>query len=559
MLKLLEIQNIALIDNLQLELSNGLNILSGETGAGKSIIIDSFNFVMGERADKSLIRHNQEFAVVQAVFENYLTENVEKVLNEYGIIIDDELVLYRKMSVLGKNECRINGRLVTLSVLKELTSNLADIHGQHEHQSLLNPDNHLELLDKFGDEKLVALKNIYQNYYSELVDLRAEIGKFTSSEDRLRKLDILNYQINEIENADLYDGEEEELKQKIKKLSNVERIADSLSMAVNALTKGDFSADNSINSGLNNLYQITEFDDEISGLSDRLSSCAIELKDIADSLEDILSNIEYNADEIENLQNRYDLIKNLERKYGKTIADVLAFLAKCKEEQEFFASSEVELDKLEKKLSQISDLANSSGIKLSEYRKKIANKLTEQIQTELSELGMKNAKFDVEFREKTLCGDGIDDVEFLISANLGEPLKPLAKVISGGEMSRFMLAMKVILCEIDSIYTMVFDEIDTGISGVIAQVVANKLYKISKNRQVIAVTHLPQLTSMADKHYLIEKNSKDNKTNTNVFLLDYEGSVKEIARLIGSSENSSYGDLHAKEMKINADKLKTTL
>ncbi len=552
MLKLLEIQNIALINHLKLELSNGLNILSGETGAGKSIIIDSFNFVMGERADKSLIRHNQDFAIVQAVFENYQTKNVLAVMEKYGMDINDELILYRKMSIQGKNECRVNGKLYNLSVIKELTSNLADIHGQHEHQSLLNPENHIVLLDKFADNKFVLLKSDYEDNYNKYIKIKNEIAKFTSSEDRLRKLDILNYQINEIQQADLKVGEEEEIKQNLKRMSNVQKISENLSFAIDSLYKSDYSADNAMNSSLSNLGQISEYDEDIEKLQDRLSSCEIELKDIAESLEDVLSNIDYSEQDIENLQNRYDIIKSLERKYGKTIEDVLNFLNNCISEQQFFENSELELAKLEeeekKQLAKTVELAK----KLSEYRKKVASSLQIEIQTQLGELGMKNAKFAVEFEEKSLSNDGIDNVEFMISANLGEPLKPLAKVISGGEMSRFMLAMKVILADIDSIFTMVFDEIDTGISGVIASVVANKMYKISKNRQVIAVTHLPQLTAIADKHYLIEKSVKDGKTNTNIFLLDMEGSIKEIARLI-AGENSNYGMLHAKEMKESAN------
>ena len=555
MLKLLEIQNIALINHLKLELSSGLNILSGETGAGKSIIIDSFNFVMGERADKSLIRHNQDFAIVQAVFENYKTKNVLKVMDKYGMDVNEELILYRKMSVQGKNECRVNGKLYNLSVVKELTSNLADIHGQHEHQSLLNPENHIVLLDKFADNKFLSIKSNYEDNYDKYIKIKSEISKFTSSEDRLRKLDILNYQINEIENADLKIGEEEDIKQALKKMSNVQKISENLSFAIESLYKSDYSADNSINNSLGTLNQISEYDEDIEKLQDRLTSCEIELKDISETLEDILSNIEYSEQDVETLQSRYDIIKSLERKYGKTIEEVLVFLEKCIKEKKFYENSEHELSKLEQEekvqLTKTIELAN----KLSDYRKKVALKLQKDIQTELGELGMKNAMFDVSFEEKSLSNDGIDSVEFMISANLGEPLKPLAKVISGGEMSRFMLAMKVILADIDSIYTMVFDEIDTGISGVIASVVANKMYQISKNRQVIAVTHLPQLTAIADKHYLIEKSVTDGKTNTNIYLLDLEGSIKEIARLI-AGEKTNYGYLHAKEMKESADKYK---
>lgn len=555
MLKLIEIRNIALIDELKLELSEGLNILSGETGAGKSIIIDSFNFVMGERADKTLIRHNQEFATVQAVFENYLTAGVREVLNQNGIDIDSELILYRKMSVNGKNECRINGRLVTLAVLKDLTSKLADIHGQHEHQSLLNPESHIVLLDKFGGEKLENCKEKYLSSYNEYQEVLQKISKYTSSEDRARKLDILEYQINEIERANLYDGEEEEIKLKIKKISNVQKISENLSSAISDLYKGDFCADNYINSASSSLSQISEYDENVSALNDRLSSCEIELKDIAETLEDILSSVDYSENEINALQDRYDLIKGLERKYGKTIADVLSFYDSAVKERDFYQNSEQELLKLEKEAEKLRAESEQVGGNLSDIRKETANLLTKKIQSELSELGMKNAKFSVDFQKKSLSSNGVDEVEFLISANLGEPLKPLAKVISGGEMSRFMLAIKVILADIDEINTMVFDEIDTGISGVIASVVANKLYEISVNRQVIAVTHLPQLTSMADKHYLIEKTASNGKTNTNVYLLDYNGSIKEISRLIGGGE-SNYGELHAKEMKDKATEIK---
>ena len=363
------------------------------------------------------------------------------------------------------------------------------------------------------------------------------------------------FQIDEIEKANLYDGEEEEIKLKIKKISNVQKISENLSSAISDLYKGDFCADNYINSASSSLSQISEYDENVSTLNDRLSSCEIELKDIAETLEDILSSVDYSENEINALQDRYDLIKGLERKYGKTIADVLSFFDSAVKERDFYQNSEQELLKLEKEAEKLRAETEQIGGNLSDIRKETANVLTKKIQSELSELGMKNAKFSVDFQKKSLSSNGVDEVEFLISANLGEPLKPLAKVISGGEMSRFMLAIKVILADIDEINTMVFDEIDTGISGVIASVVANKLYEISVNRQVIAVTHLPQLTSMADKHYLIEKTASNGKTNTNVYLLDYNGSIKEISRLIGGGE-SNYGELHAKEMKDKATKIK---
>lgn len=562
MLTHLSIENIALIDKLELELGRGLNILSGETGAGKSIIIDSLNFVLGERADKSLIRYGTDYAAVQAVFEDYMTPAVGEYFDEMGISEDDVLIIRRKMSVDGKNECRINGRLTNLSILRGLTALLVDIHGQHEHQSLLNPKNHIWLLDSMGGEKLIAARYdnalAFDNYRSILLELN-ELG---DKKERERRLDILAFQIGDISEADIKEGEEEELLAGRRRIRNMEKILTALETAKSALEgyeNGGVPA--SLKSASANLNSIVDFDEDIAALQDRLLSCKVEIEDIADTLNSKVEQLGFDARSADKLEERLEIVRSILRKYGGTYEAVQKFYQEINDEFDMLSNADEAVEKLEKELKKASDELKNKAEKLTKLRRDTAKEFEKAMLKELADLGMNGSTFEVNIESAkdvyNIDRHGADTVEFLISPNVGEPLKPLAKIISGGEMSRFMLALKNIVAKIDGIGTMVFDEIDTGISGNISAVVAEKMCNISRGRQVIAVTHMPSLAAMADEHYLIAKSTENGKTLTHITLL--EDDTDELARLIGGDSYSQYAIPHAKEMRAWADRYKEGL
>ncbi len=562
MLLTLSIENIALIDRLELELNSGLNILSGETGAGKSIIIDSLNFVLGERADKSLIRYGADFAIVQAVFDDYLTDAVRTYLDDMGIDSDDVLIIRRKMSLDGKNECRINGRVTTLSILKGLTELLVDIHGQHEHQSLLKPANHITLLDSVGENKISDAKEEVGNAHKHYTMLRRELSKFGDSADRQRRLDVLEYQINEIENADVKEGEEESLLAQRKRIRNMEKILSALEGAKNILEGYDTqSVSASIKNASALLNGIASYDNEIANLNERLDSAKLEIADISSTLQDLLDQLDFDARSAQKTEDRLEVVRNVIRKYGGNFDVLQEFLNSAKNEYDMLSNADDTVARLEKDILNASKLLQDKASVLTALRAKYADKLEKSITKELKDLGMGGSTFSVKIDSASevddISANGADSVEFLISPNQGEPLKPLAKIISGGEMSRFMLALKNIVADIDDIQTMVFDEIDTGISGNISQVVSEKMCNISRNRQVIAVTHMPSLAAMADSHYLIAKSTENNKTLTHITLLNDD--TDEIARLVGGNDYSQFAILHAKEMKSWADRYKQSL
>lgn len=562
MLAQLTIENIALIDKLELDLKNGLNILSGETGAGKSIIIDSLNFVLGERADKSLIRYGTDYAIVQAVFEEYVTPSVSEYLDDIGIECEDVLIIRRKMSVDGKNECRINGRVSTLSILKGLTELLVDIHGQHEHQSLLKSANHIKLLDDIGAAKIASVKQDVAKEHTRYVALKRELSRFGDESERERKLDILSFQIDEIEKADVKDGEEDELLQARKRIRNMEKIMSALSDAKNTLDGYDSSSVSaSIKNSSNLLGTISSYDDAVAPLIDRLDDAKIEIKDIADTLSDMLERLDFDARSAEKIEERLEVVRNILHKYGGNFDNLQKFYEDAKKEAELLSGAAQTVEDLQVEIEKAKSGLQKSARKLTELRQEVANKFECDITRELKDLGMGGSTFKVDFATTDdvdqISANGADTIEFLFSANVGEPMKPLAKIISGGEMSRFMLAFKNIIAGVDGIGTMVFDEIDTGISGNISAVVSEKMCNISRDRQVIAVTHMPSLAAMADNHYLIAKSTENGKTLTHINLL--EDDTDEVARLIGGNDYSQFAVPHAKEMKAWAERYKQSL
>ena len=566
MLANLNIKNIALIDSLEIDFSNGLNVLSGETGAGKSIIIDSLSFVMGKRADKSLIRYGEESASVTAVFEN-LTPHTLQIIKDFDIDSEDnQIIIKRTMTLDGKNTCSINGQRVTLAVLKDIAATLADIYGQHENVSVLNSSNHLNIIDKYGEKVLGQALETQRNLYNDYKDVCAKLAKYGSLKDVNKNIDLLQYQINEIESADIQEGEEDELIALRHKLNNSQTIVSTLNECY-SVVDGDENENiiSLINHCISQLGKISSFDSQIEELRERLDSTKIELKDIASSLSDIAEGSEFNMREYEECEQRIALIRSIKRKYGSTVEEINAFLNDIKEQYEFLSEGEEKVQEYENEKENLIKKLYKNTLELSQLRKDIAKELSDNVLKELKELGMPSCRFSADFAPIgdisafSPSSNGSDEVVFMFSANAGQPEKELSKVISGGELSRFMLAMKKIIANLDGISTMVFDEIDTGISGKIAQIVAQKMVDISRDKQVLAITHMPQLASMADNHYLIEKFTKDETTHTRLVLLNQNLREDEVARLIGGKDYSTFALPHAKEMIDYANNYKKSL
>ena len=546
MLKNLIINNIALIDRLDIDFQTGLSVLSGETGSGKSIIIDSLAFVLGERADKALIKYGEESAEVTALFEVETDCPVLAKLTEYGYGDDAEILLSRKMSVSGKNEIRINGKTATLSMLKDICSELADIFGQGQHLSLLDERNQLSVLDAFCDFR-GADTQLRSVWYPKLSEVNRQLKSFGGSEaERERLLDILKFQIDELKAADLDEKEENELIATHKRLVNAEKIASAVNVAADSLGS-EIGAINRLSDAVSSLRQISGMEDSAAALADRLQTARIEIEDVSASLDSLLEAVDFSPSEADRMEARLEKIRQLKRKYGGSVAEALEFLKNAETQYNNLLNSSARIAELNaEKQAILKKMFELSAVK-SEERKRTADKLSQRIMRELDDLGMRGTRFEVEFEcaeafesyANNPSADGYDRVRFMMSANVGEPLKPLSKVISGGEMSRFMLAVKNITALAEKIPTMVFDEIDTGISGNMAQMVANKLADVSHNKQngyqCIVITHLPQICAMADCNLYINKYEKDGKTFTAVNrLTTLEQRSEEVARLMGS-------------------------
>lgn len=536
MLQQLSIKNIALIEDITIEFDDGFNVLSGETGAGKSIIIDALNLVLGERADKELVRTGTQKARVEGVFTIDNNKAIYDLMDEYGIEIEDDMLfIVREISQEGKSVSRINGNLVTLAILKKVADKLADIHGQHEHQLLLNPENHLAFLDGFGGDKVFAQKEnvrIAYTYFKTCMDKLN--GDWGTPEERNDKIEMLEFQINEIESAEIVVGQEEELSNRADFLNNADKIREALIETANLI--GGNALDE-IRAGCSSFSKISSLNENYTSLFERLENSFYEIEDITSELKDLSNQVDSDPYELERIEDRLALIKKLYRKYGNTEEEILKFYDDACQELDRLINAEKTIEELEKQAEQFKLEYFRQADKLSEIRHDIAINFEDRIKEELAELGMKNACLEVDFvDEQAISPIGYDDVEFLFSANMGEPVKPLSKIISGGEMSRFMLAIKSIASFDQVLQTMVFDEIDSGISGNAALVVAQKIAQISKNHQVIAITHLPQLASMADTHFLIKKISDGDRTHTEVLKMSLEQQKKEIARLAGGNE-----------------------
>ena len=553
MLERLVIKNIALIDSADIVFGAGLNILSGETGSGKSVILDSLNFVLGSKADKNMIRYGETEAYVRGEFTVAPQSAAVKALEELDIESDGEIIITRKYSADGKGNIKINGNTVTAGMLKTVSQHLVDVYGQSEHFALLSEANQLSVIDGLCGERAADIKNALSIFISEKRECLRRLKQLGGdSAERARRLDLLSYQIKEIDAAELRDGEEEELIAKRRIIDNTEKIASAVSGSLGAIN-GDGGGSDGISAARRLMANVSEYGDDYSSVSDRLDAVLAELQDIADTLSDMADGLEFDEADARRVEDRLDLIRNLKKKYGATVEEILAFRAKAGEEYDLLSDSEAVAEKLTKRLEELDESIFGECVKLTELRKNSAESFCRDVESELKSLNISGARFEVRFDEYDKSSanltsvNGSDKVKFMFSANKGEPLKPLNKVISGGELSRFMLAMKACLKDLNGISTYIFDEIDAGISGITARSVAEKFTDIAKNTQIIAVSHLPQICAAGDKNFLISKAEQNGGTVTSVREIVGDAKIAEIIRLTGGGETEAARQ-HAAEL-----------
>jgi len=554
MLERLIIENIALIERLELELGPGFTVLTGETGAGKSIIIDSVNLVLGGRASRELISYGKQKARVEAFFNVAGQKKVLSKLAELELEAEDGmLVISREITIQGKSVCRLCGEVVQLAVLKQITDLLVDVHGQHEHQSLLDEQRHIEVIDAYGAAEIEPLKEKVASIYQSYAEVRAALNSgFMSETERERRIDILNYQINEITAAALKPDEEQKINEELKLLTNAERITKGINTCMDSLS-GEGVLDG-VKKAADALNTVAEYAAQYKDAASRLNDLYYELEDVAYTVRDIGLDVDFDPRRIDKLEMRLDVIDSLKHKYGRTIEEVLSFEAEAEAELSRLLGSAEERERLLKEQDELLKKYFDEAKKLTEARRKTALKLCANAEQELRALGMKNARLGAELSrmDNEPHPQGMDQIALQLSANAGEPLKALAKVASGGELSRIMLALKTVITDADGIPTLIFDEVDTGISGSTANVVGLRMKRIAGVHQVLCVTHLPQIAAFADTHYLVEKSTANDRTSTHLTQLDDNARTAELARIMGSDSGSEAALSHARELIENA-------
>ncbi len=537
MLSLLHIENIAVISQADITFDQGFNVLTGETGAGKSIVIDSIGAIMGERTSRDLIRTGATSARVSALFQNL---PALPWFEEQGMGPDEngELLIERSIQADGKNACRVNGRPLLVTQLRELGRQLVNVHGQHDGQQLLDEECHLGYLDSFGGTQDVL--EAFSTAYAQVRELRRERDKLQMDDgEKARRMDTLTYQIEELEKAELREGEDEELSQSREVLRNAERLTDAVDGAWQALTGGEDGegAVSLLMEAGNRLAQGGRYSEGLRELSEKAEQLRCDADDLAELVRDLRGTLDFYPGELDEIEERLDRLYRLKKKYGGTVAEMLAYLDRCREELDAIQFSEDRINRLDKELEKALARAVKAGGELSARRHKAAQELAKRIQSELTQLDMPKVRFQVEFAPKDapdgMDATGMDTVRFLMSANLGEALKPINRIASGGELARIMLALKNVLAETEQVSTLIFDEVDTGVSGRAAVKVARKLFEVSKGRQVLCVTHLPQIAAMGDVHFSVEKGEADGRTFTRVERLDRPRRREELARLSG--------------------------
>ena len=533
MLLEISIKNFAIIQEVSLTFDRGMTVLTGETGAGKSIIIDAMNLMLGSRATTDVIRHGSPKAEIEGLFSLEKNAELEAILTQQGIAVSDELIIRREILANGRSVSRVNGQLVNLSVLKEMGPYLVDIHGQHDQEELMRSSHHIGLLDSFGQADFQELKASYQQVFEAYRTLRKQVlDKQKNELEHKARIEMLEYQIAEIEAADLQAGEDEALLQERDRLLNHKQIADTLTNAYAMLENEDFSSLSNLRSAMNDMQSVEEYDKDYKEISQQLTESYYVIEDISKRLADILEDLDFDGNRLLQVENRLDLIYSITRKYGGQVDDVLDYFAKISQEYQLLTGSNLTGQDLEDQLKVLeADLIAKAG-ELSQARRELAQVLENQIHQELQDLYMEKARFRVDFSKSKFGRQGNEQIEFYISTNPGEDFKPLVKVASGGELSRLMLAIKSAFARKEGKTSIVFDEVDTGVSGRVAQAIAQKIYKIRQFGQVLAISHLPQVIAIADHQFFIEKISDEASTVSQVRLLTFEERVEEIAKML---------------------------
>lgn len=560
MLSELSIKNFAIIEELSISFEKGLTVLSGETGAGKSIIIDAIHLIVGGRGSSEFVRHGEDKTEIEGLFQidsdgHPLFSKAE----EFGIDVEEGMiVLRREISKSGKSVCRINGKLVTISTLREIGSTLVDIHGQHEHQELMDETKHLSLLDQFGGEEIEDASQEYISIYQSYVETLKRLKDLSENEQQMaHRVDLLSFQLDEIQKADLKLNEDEELIEEKRRLSNYEKLHEAINLSYSAL-QGDNKGLDWLGLAMSHLEDAASIDTDYKETAETVSNSFYQLEDVMRSLRNELDSLEFDPERLSNIEERLNEINQLKRKYGKTIEEILEYGAKIEEELETLQNKETHIEKLQKELSIIKKDLAVEARELSNIRQKYAGELTALIHKELKELYMEKTVFEVRFRSdyENFTPAGSDKVEFYLSTNPGEPLKQLSKTASGGELSRIMLALKSIFSKHQGVTSIIFDEVDTGVSGRVAQAIAEKIYHVSVDSQVLCISHLPQVAAMADSHLYIAKNILDGRTRTSVKKLEENEKISEIGRMISGVEITDLTKEHAKELLQLAKEIK---
>ena len=542
MLLEISIKNFAIIEEISLHFDQGMTVLTGETGAGKSIIIDAMNMMLGSRATTDVIRHGATKAEIEGLFSLENSSALEAIFEEQGLELTDELIIRREILQNGRSVSRVNGQLVNLSVLKAIGQHLVDIHGQHDQEELMRPQLHIAMLDEFGDEKFVALKAFYQETFDRYRQLRKQVLTLhKNQEEHKARIEMLEFQMAEIDSASLKTGEDKALYQERDRLLNHKLIADTLTNAYAMLDNEDFSSLANVRSAMNDMESIEEYDPTYKELSSSLSETYYVLEDVTKRLEDILDGLDFDGNRLMQVESRLDLINSITRKYGGQVDDVLEYFSQISKEYQLLTGSHSSFKDLEKRL------VNFAG-QLSQARHELAKQLESEIKQELQDLYMEKANFQVQFNKSKFNREGNEQVEFYISTNPGENFKPLVKVASGGELSRLMLAIKSAFSRKEGKTSIVFDEVDTGVSGRVAQAIAQKIHKIGSNGQVLAISHLPQVIAIADNQFFIEKISDENSTVSTVRLLDFDERVEEIAKMLAGENVTEAALNQAREL-----------
>ena len=540
MIQFISIKNFAIIENTEIEFNEGLNIITGETGSGKSIVIEAISLALGSRADSSFVRHGTDKAIIQLA----------------GNVNGSDVVITREISSTGKNLCRLNGQLVTLTELNETCRKLADIHGQYDNQSLLNVEHHIELVDRFKADKITPLKADFKDAYAVYSKAKGELNALLNAEkENKRKLDFYRFEKSEIDKAALVPGEDAELEEKISILQNSEKIFDGVETAYACLNRSESGALSSLGVAMQSLQKVASFGKSISDAAEEISDIYYRMEDISSSLRDIVDSTTFTPEELDKAISRMDLIEGLKKKYGNTIEEILEYCEKITKELDQIENFDEVKEDLENRLNKAHKSMMEKAALLTAARKESASVLEKSIEKELHDLNFNAATLSIDFKEpEVITAEGNDMVEILISTNKGEPLKPLVKIASGGEISRIMLAIKNITGTYDNIPTMIFDEIDAGISGITASIVGRKLHEISRNHQIICITHLPQIAAIGDYNYRIHKENHNDKTYTIVEKLSSEDTVSEIARLLGGETITDITMESARELIASSGK-----